>query len=70
MGPITIQYDERGELVWVDLGRGKITEPTHNLYEKVPPGVYKGHTDLGRLLTYKQDDGTLMRCQKKNCKIY
>jgi hypothetical protein len=70
-GTITIQLDERGELLYVDIDGRKLTEPTHNLYDRVPPGVLKGFGDVGKIYTYERPDGTLMRCVKRpNCSIW
>lgn len=68
-GGITLLFNEQGDFCSVDLGRGPQTEPTHNLYNKLPPGQYVGSMDLGQIYVYKQPDGTLMRCVKIRCHI-
>jgi hypothetical protein len=69
-GRITVQFDERGELVYIDLGAGELKGPTHSLFDKVPPGVFKGFTDMGKIYTYELKDGTLARCVKRHCKLF
>jgi len=69
-GKIIFQFDERGELLSVDLGEGKISEPTHNLYDNPPPGEYVGSIDLGKIYVYRQGNPTLSRCYHYRCRIY
>ena len=59
-GGITLQFNEHGDFVSVDVGSGPIAEPTHNLYNNLPPGQYVGSIDLGQIYVYKQPDGTLL----------
>ena len=71
-GVITVQYNYKGELLWVDMGKGggKQIEPNYDLDQNPPPGTYKGFVNLGRLYFYKQTDGTMMRCKHRRCKIF
>jgi hypothetical protein len=66
---ITIQVNERGELIYVDLGKGPTNEPTHNLYRNPPPGQYVGSMDLGKIYFYKQPDGSMRRCHHFRCVV-
>jgi hypothetical protein len=66
---ITIQLNEQYEDITVDLGKGPITEATHNLYDNPPPGKLKGTVDLGKIYIYELPDGTLMRCRHRWCII-
>jgi hypothetical protein len=67
---ITVQFDERGELVSVNMGGRELTEPTHDLYEKLPPGVFKGFSDMGKIYTYELADGRLGICVHRRCKLF
>jgi hypothetical protein len=69
-GKITVQFNERGELISVDLGEGELREPTHSLFDKAPPGILKGFTDLGKLYIYDLGDGRLARCFHRRCKLF
>ena len=67
---ITVQFNERGELIYVDLGGGRMTQPTHTLYKNPPPGEYVGSMDLGKIYFYKQPDGTVSRCGHFRCWVF
>ena len=69
-GVITVKFDEQGKLISVDLGAGELREPTHSLFDKAPPGIFKGFTDMGKIYTYELPDGTLARCVHRRCKIF
>lgn len=69
-GRITVQFDEKGELVYVNMGGRELTEPTHDLYEKMPPGVFKGFSDMGKIYTYELSDGRLGICVHRRCKLF
>jgi hypothetical protein len=70
MEKITIQYNKRGEATYVEIDGRKLTEPTHNLYEKMPPGVLKGTIDLGQIYVYELSDGKLKYCPHVRCHIF
>ena len=69
-GIITVKFDERGELISVDLGEGELKGPTHSLFDNVPPGVFKGFSDMGKIYTYDLGDGRLARCVHRRCKLF
>lgn len=69
-GIITVQFDERGKLISVDLGAGEMMEPTHNLFDNAPPGDFKGFTDLGKIYTYDLGKGRYARCFHRRCKLF
>ncbi len=72
-GKITVQFNERGELVYVDLDGRRLTENeyTNDLHNNPPPGIFKGFTDMGKIYTYEQNpSGSLRRCVKRRCKLY
>ena len=69
-GIITVQYDEQGELISVDLGEGELKKPTHKLFDKEPPGVLKGFTNMGKIYLYELPDGTRSRCVHRRCKLF
>ena len=60
-GKIKLQFDERGALESIDLGRGITSKPTHDLHTNPPPGEYVGHTDLGKIYYYRQPSGLVAR---------
>ena len=68
---ITIQLNEQFEEIIVDLGGGPITSEAtiYNLYDNLPPGVYKGEVDLGRIYVYEQADRSLMICRHRLCRL-
>ena len=67
---ITVQFDQRGQLLSVDLGGGKIAEPTHNFYDNPPPGEYVGSFDLGRIYVYRQANPTRRICFHYRCMVF
>lgn len=69
-GLITVQFDEKGDLVYVNLDGQELREPTHNLVDKVPPGIFKGFSDMGKIYTYELPDRTLTRCVHRNCRLF
>jgi hypothetical protein len=70
-GKITIQINQRGELIYIDINGRTLTEPTHNLYDNIPGGVLKGIIEIGQIYCYEQPNGTVRRCvHMPNCDIY
>lgn len=69
-GKITVQFDERGELVYVNLDGRELREPTHSLFDKAPPGIFKGFADIGKIYTYELPDGKLTRCVHRHCMLF
>ena len=61
-GTITIQVDHRGELIYVEMDGRRLTEPTHNLYDNLPPGSLKGIINVGKVYIYEQSNCTQRRC--------
>ena len=63
-GKITIQYNHKGEVIWVKCDDGReLTKPTGNLARNPPPGVLISTYSLGEILRFKQPDGKeMIRC--------
>lgn len=67
---MVFEFDERGELIGLDMGRGpmNVKTPTHNLYDNPPPGNLVGTMDLGKVDVYRVNSYT--RCYHFRCRIY
>ncbi len=70
-GIITIQLNDQGEFIYVEIDGKRLTKPTGNLAENPPPGILNGIIDIGHILCFKQPDGTRGYCiHRPNCSWY